>query len=71
MHRKKVLLVDDSSTILLMERMILSKEPFDLITAINGEDAVVKAASEKPDPVKKQVPMVADFEIPSGAAVGA
>lgn len=47
--RKKVLLVDDSATILMMERMILTKLPYDLITATNGADAVAKAIAERPD----------------------
>ncbi len=46
---KKILLVDDSQTILLMERMILSKYQYQLLTAINGQEAVEKAAAERPD----------------------
>lgn len=55
--RKKVLLVDDSATILMMERMILAKLPLDLITATNGEDAVIKAAAEHPDLILLDVVM--------------
>ena len=40
MLRKKILIVDDSATILMMERMILNKWPYDLVTATNGEEAV-------------------------------
>jgi len=47
--RKKVLLVDDSNTVLMMEKMILSKGPFDVVTARDGAEAVVKAKSEQPD----------------------
>jgi CheY-like chemotaxis protein len=47
--RKKILLVDDSSTILMMERMILAKYGYELTTAGNGEEALAKAESEKPD----------------------
>lgn len=47
--RKKILLVDDSSTILMMEKMILNKGPYETVTASNGEDAVVKAKAERPD----------------------
>ena len=43
MQRKKILCVDDSATILMMERMILSKGPYDLVTASDGEEAVSKA----------------------------
>jgi len=46
---KKILLVDDSSTILMMEKFILRNDPFVLITASDGEEAVRKAASEQPD----------------------
>jgi len=42
MSRKKILLVDDSMTILMMERMILGKGPYDLITAANGKEGVAK-----------------------------
>lgn len=49
MSRKKILLVDDSNTILMMEKFILSNGPYDLITASNGEDAVRRAAEEQPD----------------------
>lgn len=55
--RKKVLLVDDSATILMMERMILSKLPFDFVTATNGAEAVAKAAAEHPDLILMDVVM--------------
>ena len=57
MSRKKILLVDDSNTILMMERMILTKGPYDLVTATNGEEAVVKAVSERPDLILMDVVM--------------
>lgn len=46
---KKILLVDDSSTILMMEKMILKKGPYDLVTAGDGAEAIEKAKSEQPD----------------------
>lgn len=49
MSRKKILLVDDSNTILQMEKLILRNEPYDLLTAANGEEAVSKAAELLPD----------------------
>ena len=55
--KKKILLVDDSHTVLLMERMILSKFPFDLITASSGEEAVAKAVAEVPDLILMDVVM--------------
>lgn len=62
--RKKILLVDDSNTILMMERMILNKGPYVTVTASNGEEAVTKARSESPDLILLDVvmPKVDGFE---------
>jgi CheY-like chemotaxis protein len=49
MTRKKVLLVDDSSTVLLMEKMLLGRAAYDVITAADGAEAVDKARREAPD----------------------
>ncbi len=57
MDRKKILCVDDSATILMMERMILNKGPYDLVTASNGEEAVSKALTEKPDLILMDIVM--------------
>lgn len=57
MDRKKILLVDDSNTILMMERMILTKGPYTMVTASNGEEAVEKATSENPDLILMDVVM--------------
>lgn len=57
MQRKKILCVDDSATILMMERMILSKGPYDLVTASDGEEAVSKALAERPDLILMDVVM--------------
>lgn len=64
MPRKKILLVDDSSTILMMEKFILRNDPYILITASNGEEAVQKAAAEKPDLILLDVvmPRMSGFE---------
>ena len=56
MKRKKILIVDDSNTILLMKRMMLSKE-YDVVTARDGVDAVSKATSQTPDLVLMDVMM--------------
>ena len=56
MQRKKILLVDDAETVLMMERMILNKS-YDLMTAKNGEEAVMKAAAEHPDLILMDVVM--------------
>ena len=55
--RKKVLLVDDSNTVLMMEKMILSKGPFVVVTAHDGREAIEKAKSEQPDVVLLDVMM--------------
>jgi len=55
--KKKVLLVDDSSTVLLMEKMILAKGPYEIITARDGVEGVAKAKSEHPDVILLDVMM--------------
>ena len=55
MNRKKILLVDDSSTILMMEKFILRNGPYEILTATNGEEGVLKAAGAdaRPDPPRR------------------
>ena len=55
--KKKVLLVDDSNTVILMEKMILSKGPYDIVTARDGVEGIAKAKSEKPDVILLDVMM--------------
>jgi DNA-binding response OmpR family regulator len=64
MSRKKILLVDDSSTILMVEQMILTKGQYELVTARNGEEAIAKAATELPDLILMDVvmPKMSGFE---------
>jgi len=57
MDRKKILLVDDSSTVLLMEKMILSKSEYDVVTARDGLEGVEKARHERPDLILMDVVM--------------
>lgn len=62
---KKILLVDDSSTTLLMERMMLEKHTsYQCLTATNGLEAVEKAHAEYPDLVLMDVvmPLMNGFE---------
>lgn len=47
--RKKVLVVDDSSTALIMSMTILAREPYLLVAAHDGDEAIDKARIEKPD----------------------
>jgi DNA-binding response OmpR family regulator len=57
MVRKKILLVDDSETSLLMSRMILSKANYDIVVAKDGADGVDRAVAERPDLVLLDVVM--------------
>jgi len=54
----KVLLVDDSATALLMTRMILRAEPYEVFTARDGREALSITRSRRPDVV------VMDFVMP-------
>jgi PleD family two-component response regulator len=56
MKRKKILIVDDAETVLLMERMILNRE-YDLVTARDGREAVAKASAERPDLILMDIVM--------------
>ncbi|HEY8152500.1 MAG TPA: response regulator [Myxococcota bacterium] len=55
--KKRVLLVDDSSTALLMERMILDRGRYEVVTARNGAEAVEKALALRPDVIVMDVMM--------------
>jgi DNA-binding response OmpR family regulator len=57
MAPRKILLVDDSDTVLLIEQMILKKEPYQLITAKNGMEGVAKALETRPDLILMDVVM--------------
>jgi CheY-like chemotaxis protein len=55
---KKVLLVDDSSTALMMEEMIVKQStPYDCVTAKDGLDAISRAVVESPDLILMDVVM--------------
>jgi DNA-binding response OmpR family regulator len=64
MSRKKILLVDDSNTILMMEKFILRNGPYELLTASNGEEGVRKATEQVPDLILLDVimPKMGGFE---------
>jgi CheY-like chemotaxis protein len=55
--RKRILLVDDSKTVILMERMILAPLPYDLIEAGDGEAGVDAAQRLHPDLILMDVIM--------------
>jgi DNA-binding response OmpR family regulator len=65
MSRKKILLVDDSNTILMMEKFILRNGPYELLTASNGEEGVRKATEQVPDLILLDVimPKMGGFEV--------
>lgn len=54
---RKILLVDDSATVLMMERMILAAERVELITAKNGIEAQQMAKLEHPDLILMDIVM--------------
>jgi len=65
MTRKKILLVDDSSTALLLQQMIFqSRGDFELIMAHDGQEALKKALAEYPDVIVMDVvmPRMSGFE---------
>ena len=53
---RTILLVDDAETILVMETMILG-DHYDILTAVDGADAVTKAAQMQPDLILMDVMM--------------
>ena len=61
---RKILLVDDSATVLMMERMILATERFEIVTAANGEEGVARAIADRPDVILMDVvmPKMTGFE---------
>jgi DNA-binding response OmpR family regulator len=63
--RKTILLADDSNTILMMEKMLLAAEPYNLLSARDGQEAYDKALSEKPDLIVLDVvmPKMTGFEV--------
>lgn len=65
MTKKKILLVDDSGTALMMVRMILTRGNYDLVTAIDGEQAIERALQERPDLILLDVvmPKKGGFEV--------
>ena len=64
MSRKKILLVDDSNTVILMEKMILAKGPYDIVVAKDGQEGVDMASSHRPDLILMDVmmPRMTGFE---------
>jgi DNA-binding response OmpR family regulator len=64
MAARKILLVDDSKTILQMEQKILANEPYELVIAHDGVEGVALALEINPDLILLDVvmPRMGGFE---------
>ena len=64
-NRKKILLVDDSPTAILWQRLILEDDAYDILVANDGEEGVRVARAERPDLVLLDVvmPRMGGFEV--------
>ena len=47
--RPKILLIDDDVDFVEATKIVLEKEPYEIIVAYNGDEGVKKAREEKPD----------------------
>jgi PleD family two-component response regulator len=63
-RKKKILLVDDSATALMMEQMVLGRD-YDVVTAKDGAEALKVAVAERPDLILLDVvmPKMGGFEV--------
>ena len=57
MSRKRILLVDDAKTSIMMEQMILSRGTYEFLTAQDGLEAVDMAVRELPDLILMDIMM--------------
>jgi two-component system, OmpR family, alkaline phosphatase synthesis response regulator PhoP len=55
--KKRVLIVDDSPTALLWQRMLLQMEHYETLTAADGAEGVLVATRERPDLILLDVSM--------------
>jgi DNA-binding response OmpR family regulator len=62
---KKILLVDDSPTAILWQRMILEEDKYDIVVATDGEEGIRVARAERPDLVLLDVmmPRMSGFDV--------
>jgi CheY-like chemotaxis protein len=65
MLQKKILLVDDSTTMIMMERMALAGAGYQFVSAKDGEEALKAARDQKPDLILLDVvmPRMDGFEV--------
>ena len=63
--KKKILLIDDSKTTLKAEKTLLAQQPYELITARDGEEGMAKAMAESPDLILLDIvmPKMDGFEV--------
>jgi CheY-like chemotaxis protein len=61
---KKILLVDDSEAVLMLERAILQRHNYELATASDGRDGIAKSLAFKPDVILMDLimPNMSGFE---------
>jgi len=57
MKKKKILIADDEEVIRNIIARGLAKEPYDLVFAVDGAEAIAKAESESPDLILLDVNM--------------
>ena len=57
MSKKKILLVDDSSTALMIAQALLSRAVYEVVLARDGKEAIAKAKAELPDLILMDVVM--------------
>jgi DNA-binding response OmpR family regulator len=57
MAKKRILMVDDSSTVLMINRLVLAKEGYEILTARDGREGVEVARAELPDLILMDVVM--------------
>jgi CheY-like chemotaxis protein len=64
MSRKRILIVDDSPTSILWQRLILTELQYDVLTATDGQAGVDAAVAHRPDLILMDVvmPRMGGFE---------
>lgn len=55
--RRRILIVDDSLTAIMLQKILLTRGPYDVLTARDGLEGVARAVSDQPDLVLLDVVM--------------